>query len=309
MSELSYRPARPDDLESCAQIWRIALNDYLPSVGGHEMPEDVSGLVRMYRHLVVTDPGLFWVAERDGTVVAFTAATRRSHVWFLSMLFVLPAEQRNGVGRALLARTLPQANDGAVIAVASDSAYPPSNGLYARLGMPARSPVWPVVGRPKPGWQPPPLPAGISVSELTAADAETGVVAQDLQAELDDLDRATLGFVRPQDHAYVRRGGSRGWLYRDGAGSLVGYGYVSPAGRISPIAVRDAALLGPVVGHILTAFVPAGASAIWLPGDADGAMSVLLDAGLRYDSNPLLFGWSRPFADFSRCIPISPGLL
>jgi GNAT superfamily N-acetyltransferase len=307
--ELTYRPATPDDLEACAQIWRIALNDYLPSVGGHELPEDVSPLIRMYRHLITTDPDLFWVAERDGTVVAFTAATRRSHVWFLSMLFVLPAEQRGGVGRALLERTMPRPGDGTIIAVAADSAYPPSNGLYAMLGMPTRTPIWPVVGRPKPGWRPPALFAGVTASELPVVDPEAGTITPELQAELDELDRSTLGFARPQDHAWVRRIGCRGWLFRDSQGQLAAYGYVSPAGRIAPVAVREAELLGPVVGYLLTAYEPAGASAMWLPGDADGALAVLLDAGLRYDSHPLLYGWSRPFADFSRCIPINPGLL
>jgi hypothetical protein len=34
-----------------------------------------------------------------------------------------------------------------------------------------------------------------------------------------------------------------------------------------------------------------------------------LRAGFRMESFPLLLCWDRPFADFSRYLPISPGLL
>jgi hypothetical protein len=38
-------------------------------------------------------------------------------------------------------------------------------------------------------------------------------------------------------------------------------------------------------------------------------MAMLLRAGFRIDSFPCLICWDRPVADFSRYIPISPGLL
>jgi hypothetical protein len=38
-------------------------------------------------------------------------------------------------------------------------------------------------------------------------------------------------------------------------------------------------------------------------------VSALLRAGLWIDGFPVLLCWSRPFADFSRYVPISPGLL
>ena len=307
MNALTFRPAADADLDACGQIWRAALNDYLPRVGQPEMPAELGALRRLHAHLLATDPERFWVAERRGRIVAFTAAVERGRVWFLSMLFVEPAEQRAGVGRALLARTMPQPSDGRVLAVGSDSAQPISNGLYAALGMLPRMPVWLVVGRPRDGWLPTALPSGVWVEPL-ARDADGGATPE-LQDELDTLDREVIGMTRPQDHAYLRREGRLGFTYRDGRGGLLGYGYAAPSGRISPIAVRDAALLAPVTGHLLTALEPPGASAIWTPGGSDGAMSTLLDAGLRLEGFPVLFGWTRPFADFTRFLPISPGLL
>jgi hypothetical protein len=96
--------------------------------------------------------------------------------------------------------------------------------------------------------------------------------------------------------------------YRAADGSLAGYGYTSPVGRIGPVAARDPELLAPIVAHLLTAVEPRGASAIWLPGGAGGAIRTTLEAGLRFEDFPLLLCWSRPFADFGRYIPISPGL-
>jgi GNAT superfamily N-acetyltransferase len=307
MTALTYRPAADADLDACGRIWRAALNDYLPRVGEPEMPADLTGLRRLHAHLLATDPERFWVAERAGSVVAFTAAAERGDVWFLSMLFVEPAEQGAGIGRALLSRTLPPADAGGVLAVGSDSAQPISNGLYASLGMLPRMPIWLVVGRPRPGWVPQPLPPGVRVEPMTGGRGED--VSPELQHGLDGLDREVAGMIRSKDHAYLRREGRLGFIYRDGRGELLGYGYAAPSGRISPIAVRDAALLAPVTGHLLTALEPPGASAVWVPGGSDGAMSTLLDAGLRLEGFPVLFGWTRPFADFSRFLPISPGLL
>ena len=75
------------------------------------------------------------------------------------------------------------------------------------------------------------------------------------------------------------------------------------------VAVRDADLHSPVLGHLTTAVQPRGAFALWLPGSADRAVVPALRSGLRLDQFPILLCWDRPFADFSRYLPISPGLL
>ena len=54
---------------------------------------------------------------------------------------------------------------------------------------------------------------------------------------------------------------------------------------------------------------PRGAFAIWLPGTADRAVTGALRAGFRLEPFPVLLCWDRPFADLTRYVPISPGLL
>jgi hypothetical protein len=103
--------------------------------------------------------------------------------------------------------------------------------------------------------------------------------------------------------------GRRGFLYHARTGAAVGYGYTSESGRVGPIAVADPALLGAVVGHLVMAVRPRGAFGLWVPGSADEAIVPLLRAGFRLDGFPVMLCWDRPFADFSRYMPISPGLL
>jgi GNAT superfamily N-acetyltransferase len=295
-------------------VWRDGLNGYLGPLGVPPIAVENPSVVRLHRHALATDPGLFRVAtvtdDEDGggeRVIGFVSAVVRGPVWFLSMLFVDPAEQGGGIGRALLREVLPTPLDGAVLATATDAAQPVSNGLYASHGIVPRMPLLYAVGRPRDGARLPALPAGI-VGLRVAAPAPDQRDAT-LAGELDELDRSVLGFAHPEDHAHVRGEGRTLFVYRDGGGRLVGYGYTSEVGRISPVAVRDEELLPAVMAHLLTTVEPRGASAVWIPGAAGRALTTVLDAGLRIEGFPILIAWSRPFADFARYVPISPGLL
>jgi hypothetical protein len=166
------------------------------------------------------------------------------------------------------------------------------------------------VGRPDRAG-PPPLPGDIRAVpfELLAAGPTDGPGPRRLTAALEALDRATLGYSHPQDHAFLREAGRLGHLYEAGDGRVVGYGYVSPVGRIGPLAVEDAALVPGVLGHLLRAVEPRGAFSAWVPGAAGAAVTTLLDVGLRIEDFPALLCWDRPFADFSRYVPITLAVL
>jgi hypothetical protein len=169
-------------------------------------------------------------------------------------------------------------------------------------------PMFNLVGRPTRPEALAPLPPGIFAERLDGQGGEGGR-DPDLQAAFDDLDAETLGVRHPQDHAFVLRQGRIGFAFRDEQGALLGYGYTSEVGRMGPIATRDPDLHAPIVAHLVTAVEPRGASAIWVPGPAGETMQMLVQAGLRMEGFPVLECWSRPFADFSRYLPISPGLL
>ena len=309
---ITFRLAVEDDLPECGRIHQEGIDGYLVPLGFPPLPRENQSLLRLHAHTRATSPDRFIVAERHkrlgrSRIVAFGSAIDREHLWFLSMLFVEPGEQARGLGKALMDRLLPRERDGRVLSTCTDAAQPISNGLYAALGMVPRMPIFNLIGRPRPGWEPEALPGGVTAARVEpAAD---GLLDAAQQAELDAFDRSIIGLAHPEDHAYDLR--ERPWLfaYRDGTGRLVGYGYTSEVGRIGPIAVVEPELQGPVLGHLLTAVEPRGASAIWLPGAADGAYRTALGAGLRIEGFPTLLCYDRPFGDFTRYVPTSPGLI
>jgi GNAT superfamily N-acetyltransferase len=317
--DLTCRPATPDELPACAEIWRISINDYTRRLGQPDVPTETGPLLRLYAHLQSSDPERFVVAmtpdvDADGgeRIVGFAAAVRREGLWFLSMLFVLPELQGAGVGRAILDTVLPPADAPASFrATATDSAQPISNALYASYGIVPRVPLLNLIGLPETDDAFGTLPSGVTpvAFDDLAAGSGDGDGHRRLATTVDALDRELLGAAHPLDHRYLRTEGRHGWLYTGPDGAPLGYGYASEAGRVGPVAVRDETLLAPVLGHLTTSVEPRGALAMWLPGTADRAIVPALRAGFRLDQFPILLCWDRPFADLARYMPISPGLL
>jgi GNAT superfamily N-acetyltransferase len=312
---LTYRPVRPDEIEACAGIWRTAINHYITRLGQDEIPPELNPIIRLFTHLQETDPERFIVATRTITgdaedLVAFALAILRDRLWYLSMLFVLPELQGAGVGRQLLARIMPE-DGGVARATATDSAQPISNALYSTYGITPRMPLLNLSGLPHRPEAFGVLPSGVApvAFETIAAGSPDGPGHRRLMTEIDALDRELLGAAHPPDHRFLRTESRHGWLYLGPDGAPLGYGYAGEAGRLGPIAVRDQALLAPIMGHLTSVVVPRGAFATWIGGAADGAIVALLRAGFRFDQFPVLLCWDRPFADFSRYLPISPGLV
>ena len=309
-----FRAATPDDLAACAAIWRESLNDYLGRLAQPEIPDDLGPILRLYGHLLSTDPTTFLVAERgeggSADIDAFVVVVRRDALWFLSMLFVRPAAQGRGLGRALLDAVAPDpASWSGSRATATDSAQPISNGLYASLGIVPRIPLLRLVGLPDRPDAFGPLPAGVEAIRFDEVDGGDGLARAALMGEIAALDRDAAGFDRAFDHPFHAAEGRTGFLFRDRAGAAIAYGYTSESGRVGPIAVREAGLLGPVLGCLLGAVRPRGAFGLWVPGSAGDAVVPLLRAGFRIDGFPVLLCWDEPFADFARYLPMSPGLL
>lgn len=313
--ELTYRPVRIDEIEACAGIWRTSINDYIVRLGQEAIPPEMNPVIRLFTHLQSTDPDRFIVATRPTEtgaeeVVSFAVAISRERLRYLSMLFVLPELQGAGIGRQLLARVLPT-DDGIVRATATDSAQPISNALYATYGIVPRMPLLNLSGLPERPEAFGPLPSGIVpvAFDAIAAGPPGGAGHEHLAAAVDGLDRELLGAAHPMDHRFLRQEQRRGWLYQGPDGLPVGYGYAGEAGRLGPVAVRDEALVAPILGHLTSAVVPRGAFAAWVGGASDRALVSMLAAGFRFDQFPVLLCWDRPFADFSRYLPISPGLI
>jgi GNAT superfamily N-acetyltransferase len=309
---LTFRPVRADELESCAEIWRLATNDYLGRLNVPDLQTENGPIVRLYTHLLATDPERFIVATRADPdheagerIVAFAVAVVREHLWYLSMCFVLPEIQGAGVARRMLDRIAPE-DESTVRATGTDSAQPISNALYASLGIVPRVPLLNLIGLPVATDAFGALPSGVRVTPFDRVAADDH---DRLATVVDALDAETLGVRHSIDHRYLRQESRRGWLFTGPDGAPLAYGYATEAGRIGPVASRDPDLVAPILGYLTTAVIPRGAFALWLPGSADRAVIGALRAGFRLEPFPVLLCWDRPFADLTRYLPISPGLL
>jgi GNAT superfamily N-acetyltransferase len=331
--DISYRPPRPEELADCALVWHASVNDYMARIGHPLPPPVLEPAVRLGEHLLATDPGHFRVAvKRPGPggrerIVGFGIGLQREHVWFLSQLYVLPTEQRRGIGRALLSLVLPSAPEAGtagapddtdrrpgVLATCTDSAQPISNALYGKFGIVPRTPVFNLVGRPSSPSHLPTLPAGVEAVPLEPAEGlshrnPAGPGKVELEHAIDAIDRDVLGYAHQPDHLFLRVQGRTGFLYRTRAGEPLGYGYSSQVGRFGPVALLDETLTAPVIGHLMSAIEPRGAASVWVPGANDRAMVALLRAGLRIEGFPAMLCWTRPFAAFDRYLPAGLALL
>ena len=314
---VTYRPPRQAELADCALIWYSAVDDYMSRLGRPLPSPYLDPLMALFDHLLATDPERFLVAVKQPRpggahtreqVIGFGIAVQRENVWFLSQLYVHPSEQRHGIGRALLAQLLPSLPAGTapaepglgVMATCTDSVQPSSSGLYARYGIVPRVPIFNLVGYPKTPGILPALPPGIEAVPLARGDAS---------AAIDAIDRSVLGYAHPADHRHLHAGGRTGFIYRTSGGEPLGYGYSSEAGRFGPVALLDHTLTAPVLGHLMEAIKPRGATSAWVPGANDRAMVALLRSGLRIEGFPALLGWTRPFGAFDRYLPASLALL
>jgi GNAT superfamily N-acetyltransferase len=318
---VTYRPPRRSELADCALIWYSAVDDYMSRLARPLPSPYLDPLMALFDHLLATDPERFLVAVKQPTtgsahtreqVIGFGIAVQRENVWFLSQLYVQPSEQRHGIGRALLSLILPSLPGGTAgaeppadpghgsMATCTDSVQPSSSGLYARYGIVPRVPIFTLVGTPRTPGVLPPLPPGIEAIPLDPADSS---------AAIDAIDRRVLGYAHPADHGHLRAGGRTGFMYRSSGGEPLGYGYSSEAGRFGPVALLDDTLTAPVLGHLMGAIKPRGATSAWVPGANDRAMVALLRAGLRIEGFPALLGWTRPFGAFDRYLPASLALL
>ena len=266
--------------------------------------------MRLYAHLQATDPERFVVAvrpDRDAPggerIVAFAAAVLRERLWFLSML-LRPA--RGAGERRRAGRSWTRVGPPAAASTSSGRPRPtaPSRSptrCTPRSGSCPAIPLLNLIGhadraatrsaRCRAGVTPVPF------DELVAG--EPGGDGHARLARRGRRARSRAARRRPPvDHRFLRQEGRRGWLYLGPDGAPVGYGYAGEAGRVGPVAVRDEALLAPVLGHLTQAVVPRGAFALWLPGSADRAVvTAALQAGFRLEPFPLLLCWDRPFAD------------
>ena len=113
MTEVRIRPMTLDDAVAAERV---------TAVGFHELdtrmfrrswpdpqlrpPERGANWILRTRHLIGTDPGGCWVAERGDELLGVVVSFVREKMWLLASYAVVPGSQGLGLGRALLAPAL-----------------------------------------------------------------------------------------------------------------------------------------------------------------------------------------------------------
>lgn len=270
---MSIRPMTADDVEGVADAVRAADEDADRRAGRDIEPKSDESrqrfLAGMHR-FVELDPDGAWVAEDDQGIVGMAEAVRRGDFWGLSMLFVHPRGQSQGIGRQLLDKTLDYAA-GARVRMIMASDDPRALRRYSRAGLrihPAVEASGPV-DRSK-------IPVDLPGRDGTADDLDlvAAVEASQYRDRTDDV-AATLklggGFLDVVDLGEGRRGFG---LQREG--------------RIGMIGATDTDTAGLVLWRLLTKAEKK--AEMWcLTSAQDWAVKVALEAGLAIKPGGALF--------------------
>jgi len=201
-----FRAARASDLASMYTVY--CLNEVSAAQAEGILASPPQTVPATLRHVFET--GTMYVAEQDGTILAFAGAITRGSVTFLTDLFVRPQTQSAGLGKALLQYVLPREQS---IHCTMSSTDPRAQALYIRYGM---QPVFPHFNL---RWQgrahEEPFPADIEVVEGQVGDPA-----------LLEWDAQVSGRARPIDHAFwiEQQHSIPLWFRRRGV--IVGYAYV-----------------------------------------------------------------------------------
>ena len=126
-TEVSLRPAGPDDLPAVAELYLAVRRAAVPLMPPGVHPDDD---VRRWVGSWDLSTRDVWLAEpADGALVGFATLTP---TW-LESLYVAPSAQRSGVGSALLDLAKAQRPDGFALWVFESNV--PARAFYARHGL------------------------------------------------------------------------------------------------------------------------------------------------------------------------------
>jgi GNAT superfamily N-acetyltransferase len=299
--DITYRPAKPEDLEEAERVVQQSGNALRVRHGRQPWPAPPP--TAFPRFCLAQDPSGLWVAEHGDTIVGFGFSWMTERFWFLSQLFVKPDTQAKGIGQALLSRTLMQAerngaDNRALITPAYNTA---STGLYLKNGLYPREPLYRMAAQAHAVAQHP-ADTGYDITPI-APWPESGEWTGRIDQEL-------LGFRRDLHHQLLLGGFAARAVRIEHAGRAAGYAYISSQGHVGPLAIAPDADAKAVVTAALRCAPEGGARQVSMivPGRAEIVMQTALALGFRIEEPYVLMAW-RPFGNWCNYLPSTPGFM
>jgi GNAT superfamily N-acetyltransferase len=298
--DITYRPARHEDLAVAARVVLEAGNALRVRHGFAPAAAPQPPCFQAF--CLARDPAGLWVAESGSETVGFGFSWMLGKFWYLAQLFVAPGAQAKGVGQALLSKTLQQARrDGAENRTLITFGYNvASTGLYMNNGLYPREPLYRLTA-----------PAPVVQRNDPATDYFVTPLAMPHSREwITRLDEEVLGFDRAAHYAFLLDGMADRAIRIEHAGRPVGYAYIAADGHVGPLAAAPDAdpreVVVAAVRHALETR-PRQVSLI-VPGRADRILHAVGGLGFRV-TEPYVLMSARPFGDWSRYLPSSPGYM
>jgi GNAT superfamily N-acetyltransferase len=265
MQDVDIRPLRDEDVGEADIVCREVL--YGPVADGEEPTRAARSQARI-RHLMDTDPGGCWVAERDGRVAGVALALVREGTWGFSLFGVAEALQGRGIGRALFERCW-EYGDGAAGHLILSSTNPAAMRRYARTGL-RLLPCVAAAGVPD-------LSRAPDVDDVRDAGADGIALA-------DAIGRELRGAGHGRDLPVVLAHGGRLLVFEDRAFA------VARGGTVVLLGARDEAAAQRVLwAALVTAGAGVTAAVDFLTAGQDWALPVCLDAGLALSPDGPMF--------------------
>jgi len=304
--DITYRPAKQEDLEEAERVVQQSGNALLVRHGGQPWPAPPP--TAFPKFCLAQDPSGLWVAEDGDTIVGFGFSWMTEKFWFLSQLFVRPETQAKGIGQALLSETLMQAErNGAANRALITFAYNiASTGLYLQNGLYPREPLYHMAA-PAQAVAQHLVDAGYGITPIAPWPGSGEWTAGEW---IGRIDQELLGYRRDLHHQFLLGGFAARAVRIEHAGRAAGYAYISAQGHVGPLAIAPDADAKVVVTTALRCAVEGGARQVSMivPGRADVVMQTALALGFRIEE-PLVLMAERPFGNWCNYLPRTPGFL
>ncbi len=191
MSDVRIRPMTAEDVAAAERVTAIGFHELDTRMFRRSWPDPQlrppdrsAAWVRRTGHLVATDPGGCWVAERDAELLGVVVSFVREKMWLLASYAVVPAAQGLGLGRALLAPAL-EHGKGSLRGMLNASNDPKAVRRYHDVGFRLHPQMF-LRGKPDRST----IPVVEKVREGSATDVDL----------MDSVDRRTRGAAHGPDH-------------------------------------------------------------------------------------------------------------
>jgi GNAT superfamily N-acetyltransferase len=293
---VAYRAGTVEDSYDVFQLFVKTIMDYgermnVMAITGGNDPQVLASIWNRRQSMfefLARSAAQFWVAERDGKIIAYARSLEHDGLQELTEFFVLPDQQSAGVGGELLARAFPvtDAHYRTIIATLDERALYRylKSGVYGRF----------------------PLKYFYRKAEQVNIESDLEIEPLQLEAHMDALDRIDLEILEhTRGHLHRWIAGARdGFIYRRNW-QIVGYGYVGSSS--GPFAVLDENDFPAVLAH--------AESRMAEQGKDFGAQTALINSkAIRYfidrkyqiDSFSAIFMSNVPFGRFENYLFFSP---